>query len=461
MMLFSIIAFAQRPFIGVWSTNNKVITIKTIGAANYVCKTVASPTVPVATGSFATGTNLITLPSDGDYIVEISPLGSFKFNNSNFDITHWFFKEIRQWGDITWFNSLTQLFDGCKNLQITATDIPNFSNVTDMKYMFAGCKAVTQIPNVNSWNVSNVTTMEGMFMSSNFNSDISSWNVSNVTNMKDMFRENITFNQPIGSWNVSNVTNMEKMFFQATNFNKPIGNWNVSKVVDMSGMFAWSKFNQPIGNWNVSKVRYMSEMFRNNPNFNQPLDDWDVSKVFSMFGVFTSAVSFNQNLGKWRFKSSAAPGLSNSGMSCENYGKTLLGWTGNTINESTTGVLVEAENIIYGPQAIPYRNQLIAKGWTFTGDLYDSTCNAVLSTNENTTQLGNSLYPNPTKDIFFVEGKDTITSLEVYDMQGKLVKTQAVNAKKAEVMVQNLPNGMYVVKAITKTGSETLKLIKN
>ena len=55
--------------------------------------------------------------------------------------------------------------------------------------------------NISSWNVSNVTNMEGMFKSAwKFNQDISKWNVSNVTNMKDMFKDTdalLTGNVPL------------------------------------------------------------------------------------------------------------------------------------------------------------------------------------------------------------------------------------------------------------------------
>ena len=52
-----------------------------------------------------------------------------------------------------------------------------------------------------------------------FNGDISRWDVSNVTTMKGMFCENKSFNQPIGVWDVSNVKDMSHMFYYAVEFN--------------------------------------------------------------------------------------------------------------------------------------------------------------------------------------------------------------------------------------------------
>ena len=76
---------------------------------------------------------------------------------------------------------------------------------------------------------------------------------------------------------------------------------------------------------------------------------------------------------------------------------------------------------------------------------------------------GNSikLYPNPTKDIVFLESKEIINSLELYDLQGKLLKQQNCNSKKVQVSIQDLPNAVYLIKAKTNNGIETFKVIKN
>ncbi|MBK8194338.1 MAG: BspA family leucine-rich repeat surface protein [Lewinellaceae bacterium] len=48
---------------------------------------------------------------------------------------------ISQWGAIAW-TSMESAFDGCSNLNISATDVPNLSGVTNMSEMFQACTAL-------------------------------------------------------------------------------------------------------------------------------------------------------------------------------------------------------------------------------------------------------------------------------------------------------------------------------
>lgn len=156
----------------------------------------------------------------------------------------------------------------------------NTSQITDMSSLFRG---VLEAPggrmnftlNIRNWDVSNVTSMAGMFYATTFDQDISNWDVSSVTNMSYMFSGS-EYNQPLNNWDVSNVTSMSYMFYSTgfsgigdnfgnpTQFNQPLNNWDVSNVTNMSYMFATSQaglmssgtasFNQNIRTWDVSNV---------------------------------------------------------------------------------------------------------------------------------------------------------------------------------------------------------------
>ena len=108
---------------------------------------------------------------------------------------------------------------------------------------------------INSWNVSNVEDMTGMFCGcKNFNADLSDWNVSKVKSMNSMFRGCENFNGTgLENWNVLNVRHMCFMFAN-TPFNQDISQWNVSNVRNMKYMFNESKFNQDLTSWK-SKIK--------------------------------------------------------------------------------------------------------------------------------------------------------------------------------------------------------------
>jgi hypothetical protein len=113
----------------------------------------------------------------------------------------------------------------------------------------------TLITNTNNLCQSGTGTSAAGSVNTTFNQPIGSWDMSNVTDMQGMISKAIVFNQPIGSWNTSNVTNMYAMFAEASSFNQPIGSWNTAKVKGMGYMFDYaSAFNQNISGWNVDLV---------------------------------------------------------------------------------------------------------------------------------------------------------------------------------------------------------------
>jgi len=150
--------------------------------------------IVVATFNDLSNQQTITLPSSGIYVLEVSAKEVNGFNKIQFfnnggdklKIT-----DIKQWGNIVW-SSFSSAFRGCSNMLVTATDIPNLSNVTNMYAMFAN--ALSANPNTTNWDVSNVTTMGFMFFdTSSANPDVSKWDVSSVTTMQSMLgSSNIT-----------------------------------------------------------------------------------------------------------------------------------------------------------------------------------------------------------------------------------------------------------------------------
>ena len=234
--------------------------------------------------------------------------------------------DIEQWGTQKW-SSMESAFNGSRNLKITATDIPNFSQVKSMGGMFASVQFDQTSANhrFNEWDTSNVTNMTSMFAASNFNQTIGNWDTSKVSTMNFLFKGNKKFNQAIGNWNVSSVKDMQEIFAGSNQFNQDISNWDVSNVTNMEAMFAYNEaFNQDIGNWNVSNATSMSSMFLNNSKSDQDLSNWDVSKVINMYFMFAYNKNFNQDLGNWDV--SNVENMSNMFYRAESFNQDVSRW---------------------------------------------------------------------------------------------------------------------------------------
>ena len=207
-------------------------------------------------------------------------------------------QSIEQWGDVRW-ESMRSAFQGASSMEYHATDIPDLSGVTAMRYMFEGAASFNG--DLSDWDVSSVTDMSHMFRNAaSFNGDISDWDVSSVTDMSHMFRNAASFNGDISDWDVSSVTDMRGLFYDAGSFNGDISDWDVSSVTDMSHMFRnAASFNGDISDWDVSSVTDMRGLFYDAGSFNGDISDWDVSSVTDMSHMFRNAASFNANLSDW------------------------------------------------------------------------------------------------------------------------------------------------------------------
>ena len=312
----NVFASGTNYFITKWDLtkygNSNAIFFRAIasGVVNYTWEEIGG-SAAIDSGSFYASSTTASpviisgLPSNAIIRLKIDPtnfLAMFS-SNSNQQLI-----DVSQWGNGTWL--YTQgMFWGCVNLDITATDIPNFSNVTNMNGMFEGCYSLKNLLSINNWDVSSVTNMSDMFNGARkFNISLNNWNVSNVLDMSGMFSYTDSFNQPLNNWTVSSVTDMSNMFFNAKSFNQPLNNWDISSVVSLQSIFAGSEaFNQPLNNWNVNNTVDMRQMFTEATSFNQTLAGWD----FNQNVDFTNCLYF-------------------SGLNCVNYDNTLIGWSNKT-----------------------------------------------------------------------------------------------------------------------------------
>jgi hypothetical protein len=65
----------------------------------------------------------------------------------------------------------------------------------------------------------------------------------------------------------------------------------------------------------------------------------------------------------------------------------------------------------------------------------------------------NKVYPNPASDVLNIEALEEISFVEIFTLDGKILKSQEVNANNATIDVVNFETGVYTYKVMTKKGN--------
>ena len=146
--------------------------------------------------------------------------------------------------------------------------------------------------NLNDINTSEITNMEALFNSKylcDFCGDVSDWDVSNVTTMQGMFNGCKKFDCNLSKWNVDNVTDMRGLFYECESFRgEGLDTWDVSNVTDMEGTFGYcyKLVGKELEKWNTKSVTDMTDMFYACINIDADLSKWDVSNVKDATDMF-------------------------------------------------------------------------------------------------------------------------------------------------------------------------------
>ena len=69
-----------------------------------------------------------------------------------------------------------------------------------------------------------------------------------------------------------------------------------------------------------------------------------------------------------------------------------------------------------------------------------------------------SVFPNPTNSVVNINSKTEILTIELYDVQGRILETLVGNNKKIDI--SDKTNGIYFLKITTENGSKVERIIK-
>jgi len=215
------------------------------------------------------------------------------------------------------------------------------------------------------------------------------WGDGNTTDITSTSSYNHTYAASTGTYTVlvhcnstyfsfetssSNVTEVKSYGNARSGFQLPRFNCqNMTKVagsivpreIPLSSTFKnATSFNQDISGWDVSKVYRFDETFAGATSFNQDLSAWDTSGADSFSGMFQGASSFNQDIGNLDISGiTGSTGLLNtlsgSGLSTENYSRTLIGWA----NQHYAGGVIDGISATSG--SLTYNNTAYTTGNQF------------------------------------------------------------------------------------------------
>ena len=148
-------------------------------------------------------------------------------------------------------------------------------------------------------------------------------------------------------------------------------------------------YNSSINNWDTSNITNIQQTFLNATTFNQSLSNWNVVNVTTFSQAFDNAASFNQDLGMWSLRLAGVNlnnTLRNSGLSLENYSRTLIGWSNsvesnsdepNNVNLGASGLNYDCDNYGGSPfnNAVDARDYLVnVANWSITDDGQIGVC---------------------------------------------------------------------------------------
>ncbi|WP_339836564.1 T9SS type A sorting domain-containing protein [uncultured Flavobacterium sp.] len=91
---------------------------------------------------------------------------------------------------------------------------------------------------------------------------------------------------------------------------------------------------------------------------------------------------------------------------------------------------------------------------------FANTTFQVLSNSVVTIDNSVGVYPNPVNDMVNIKANTAISSIEIYDVQGRIVHKKITNQKTESIDVAAYSNGIYFLKIKTELGEKVEKIVK-
>lgn len=231
-----------------WDTSNVTNMANTFASSNFnknisswnTSKVTTMATMFSSNGTIGAGGNAMNLSSwDVSKVTSMTSMFSNCTNLRNITISGW--------SPASGCNHTSQF--GSAN--ISGSYLPNwtFKANNNASAMFGSCN-MTNVSGLNTWNTSGIINCSTMFQNAvAFNDNLSGWDVSNVTTMNGMFGTNTSpsfMGSGLENWNLARLNVSTALTSFATNQTFPSGqydlilnSWNTNKASGVNGIADW------------------------------------------------------------------------------------------------------------------------------------------------------------------------------------------------------------------------------
>jgi surface protein len=189
------------------------------------------------------------------------------------------------------------VYNKVKTLDVSNWDV---STIEDFTFLFHGLYNTTEIIGLNTWNMSSCKLMNSMF--SNCRElkkiDLSNWDLkfnkleryyfdgvfSNCTNLEEI--------KGLETWDMSNVISLNNVFLNCNKLKdlSNISNWDVSNVRDFISLFCYCyKLNKlDLSKWKPYIIDNIASMFKDCINLEEikGLETWNLEHCLSLVSTF-------------------------------------------------------------------------------------------------------------------------------------------------------------------------------
>lgn len=140
------------------------------------------------------------------------------------------YHETKSWGPVRWGNN-NGYYYGCVNHTCTATDVHDMTGTINMGSAFKNNKPLVSLPSVNSWDWSNITSLNGTWQDCDvFNQDISGLDWSSVITARFTLATCPLFDQDLSALDITALTDATSFLQGSTlsvaNYDALITSWS-------------------------------------------------------------------------------------------------------------------------------------------------------------------------------------------------------------------------------------------